>query len=390
MAVASFAAATVATSCLGSDGETIPLEFESASTDTGSSSIPSDVIATENPSVDSNVTVPNFGNSTTTDSNSDSLIVELYLPGIKYPDSSQWLYLVGTDGASSGTQNVWVSVDETPKGCTAWNNSAGETVDSLDVDMVFLVDNSSNMNAPGDILASELYSWAAGLKASNISLKCATVGYGGSETDPGVDGAMDLCDPATLLEYLTADSVSGTARTKGYGGQYASYLSKISTLSFSNCSGECGVEALRYADAVFDFRDDACRVYINFTDEANQPNGDSQWSVEYLSDQTLWPAYKGLVHTVFSGNAAFSEQEQTYEWPWRMSEYTGGITYYTDSSLSDITLDGLEATTSIKNYYVVRFKIPSSLADGELHTVRITVLSTDYEVQADKSFEMTF
>lgn len=384
------AAAMTMTSCLKSDGETIPLEFDGDNGTTTEVTIPADEYATENPTVDANTLVPNFGNSVAEDDSSDSLIVELYLPGIKYPDDDTWLYLVGTDGAATSTQNVWVSVDSSPKGCIALNNSSNEVSDQLDVDFVFLVDNSSNMNAVGDILADELLEWSDELSSVNISLQCGCVGYGGSESDIGVDGAMDLCTAQEMVDYLNTDSVTGTARTKGYGGDYATYLSKISTISFSNCAGECGVEALRYADAVFTFRQNSCRIFMNFTDEANQPGGDEQWSVEYVNDQDNWPAYKGTVHTVFSGNASFSEQDLAYEWPWKLSEYTGGITYYSDSNYTGVSLDELEATNSVKNYYVIMFKLPASYSDGESHTVQITVLSTDSQVQANKEFYMEF
>lgn len=379
------AIALVFTSCLDSDGETIPLEFDANSV------IPSDDLASENPDVeDDAAAVSNFIYQFTYETRTDSMLVEIVMPGVKYPDSDQWLYAVGTNGSAVGTQNVWVSVDDKPRGCRAYNYSAGETEDSLTVDFVFLVDNSSNMNAAGDLIASDVRSWAKTLAKSAVELRVGVVGYGGSETDLGVDGAMDLCTASELEDYLNLDDATGVSRTKGYGGDYATYLEKISAISFSNCSGECGVEALMYANSAFTFAENALRVYLNFTDEANQPGGESAWSVEQLADQQTWSATAGVVHTVFSGNEAFSEQELAYEWPWKMSTYTGGTTLVADNSLTDVTLTGLDVTGTLQNWWVIRFRVPSSLADDEEHTVHITILSTDEQIQADKTFQIAF
>lgn len=376
------------TSCLGNGGETIPLEYQ-APTTKSDSDIPSDDSATQNPNVESNTTIPNFGNDVVTDS-AGNMIVEMYMPGIKYPNAQQWLYLAGTGGEGNLAQNLWISVDGTPKGCKVLNNSNGEVNNPISVDFVFLVDNSSNMNEVGDMIANDFAGWSVGLSNSNIDMRYACVGYGGSDTEYGVDGAVNLCSADAFNSYLNRESVSGVTRTKGYSGSDATQLQSVSTTNFSNCEGECGVEALRFADEMFSFRQGSCRVYINFTDEANQPGGDSLWSVEYVNNQTHWLSYKGSIHTVFSGNASFQEQDLTYEWPWKLSQYTGGTEYYCDNKLTGVSLDSIPVSYALKNYYVIKFKIPASLIDGVSHAVRVTVYSSNGEVQADKSFNMIF
>ena len=154
-------------------------------------------------------------------------------------------------------------------------------------------------------------------------------------------------------------------------------------------SAECGVVALRFADEKFTFRSGANRVYINFTDEPNQPGGYGEWSVEYVNNQTNWPSYKGTIHTVFSAEKLTSETEEN-EFPWRLSEYTGGTIIYTSSSFEEVNLIQLPVTGAMQNSYVIKFTNIEDLLDGKTHKVKITILSADGKVKAEKTFDVTF
>ena len=375
-------------SCIGDGGETIPLEY----TTKPASDIPSDEEATANPVVNPNSTLPNFGN-VVTEGNDGDMIAELYMLGLKYPEADKWLYLVGTGGKGDIAQNVWVSVDGTPKGCVALNNSVGEVKKPISMDFVFLVDNSGNMNEAGDNVARDLTSWASELKNANLDMRYGCVGYSRVESalaEVGVNGAKDICTVSDLNDYLTRGSRVGVMRTKGYIESESS-LQILSSEKYSNCRGACPVEALRFADEAFSFRESACRVYLNFIDEANQPSGMTSWSVNYVNDPSVWQAYKGSIHTVYNGVKNFTEEPLQYEWPWRLSTYTGGtVEFDYDRTLTNMYLNKLTVTGVMKHSYIIRFKNIAAYMDGNTHNVRVTVRSADGKVQADRNFYVTF
>lgn len=377
------------TSCLGEGVETIPLESQKG---TNTVVIPSDDSATPNPLVETNTSLPNFGNWDYTDASGNKYI-DLLMPGVRYPDSNVFLYLVGTGGKGTVAQNVWVSVDGKPKGCVAYNNYSlsGEIERPMRYDVVFLVDNSGNMNNVGETLASDMQSLKTELKSANLDVRYGCVGYSRRETfdsEVGVNGAMDICDADVLLEYLNRDNLRGVLRTKGYGGTNAAELKEVSEKKYSNCEGVCPVEALRFADEMFNFRAGACRVYINFIDEANQPNGNEAFSVEYVKTQNVWPSYKGSIYTVFNGNKEFNEQPLYYEWPWKLSQYTGGAETYLTNNI--FTLTGLPAVNVMKCGYVIRFRNSDAESDGQYHDVKVTIRSVDAKVQAEKTYKVKF
>ena len=390
----SVVAGVMFTSCIGDGGETIPLEYQSKPAT--STDIPSDDEATPNPSIDTSTAtsiLPNFGDAIVEENNGD-MIAELYMPGLKCPgDDDRWLYLVGTGGKNMLEQNVWVSVDGTPKGCVALNNANGEVKKPVPFDFVFLVDNSGNMNVVGDIIARDLTSWGAELKGYNLDVKYGSVGYGRLEkvdAEVGVNGAKDICDLADLNSYLTRENRAGVMRTKGYLTSEPT-LQTFSANKYSNCSGVCPVEALKYADEAFSFRRAACRVYLNFLDEANQPGGSFLWSVESVRDANVWRAYQGTVHTVYNGLRNFLEESLSYEYPWKLSTYTGGTSELDfDRAMTNVYLNKLTVTKVMRYSYVLRFRVLPSCLDDKAHDVRITVRSQNGEVLADKNFYVTF
>lgn len=391
---ASVATGAMFTSCIGGGGETIPLEY--ASKPASSTDIPSDDEATPNPSIDTGtatVVLPNFGDAVVEESNGE-MIAELYMPGLNCPgDDDRWLYLVGTGGKNGMEQNVWVSVDGTPKGCVALNNANGEVKKPIPFDFVFLVDNSGNMNVVGDIIARDFTSWATELKGYNLDVKYGSVGYGRLENagaEVGVNGAKDVCDNTDFNSYLARENRTGVMRTKGYLGT-ESALKTISAEKYSNCSGVCPVEALKFADEALSFRRSACRVYLNFLDEANQPSGNFLWSVESVKDAHVWRAYQGTVHTVYNGLRNFLEESLTYEYPWKLSTYTGGTSELDfDRTMGNVYLNQLAVTKVMRFSYVLRFRVLQSYMDDKAHDVRITVRSANGEVLADKNFYVTF
>ena len=196
------------------------------------------------------------------------------MTGVQDPNTYDWLTLNGT---GEPAQNVWVSIDGKPKGITVYNSNENEEQQVVLNDVVFLVDNSGSMGEEADAIARDIISWAKTLSATvNVQFGC--VGYDGYIT-----GAIDITDVNSLSSYL--NHASGIYRTEGFSGPNKDYLNSQSYYYDLESQEECGVAALRFADENFNFRSGSNRIYINFTDEENQPQGLSKWSVNYVNNQ---------------------------------------------------------------------------------------------------------
>ena len=362
-------------SCLEDHSDTVRLENEEEN-------LGNDIYATMNPDIgSSNASIPYVNYSIENkDGNPEDVTVRLDMTGIQSSGTKEWLRLIGTD--EPGT-NVWISIDCRPKYVTVYN-----TIDDVDQnvvvknDLVFLVDNSGTMSEESNVIARDLMSWAKSLTA-NFDIKFGCVGYDGLIT-----GALNLTSYNDLNRYLSRNV--GTDRTVGFSGPDASTL-QSKTYNYDLISQEeCPMAALRYADNYFSFRNDANRIYVNFTDEYNQPQGYSSFSVRYLTSQSNWPTTKGTIHTVYSGSTTSSETTNYEEKPWRMSEYTGGTIIYTNSNFSGVTLDNLPITEAIRNSYIIRFSNITQFMDGKYHELKITIYDENQSIRAEKKFSVNF
>ena len=364
------------TSCLKDDEDTILLP-----TPITIHGIPSDYSATLNPNITNlNAIIPNYQYEEE-DEEEGLFVYRLDMTGIMNPNTHEWLDLYGT-GLSE--QNVWLSLDNTPKGILVKNHSEDGTI-SRRFDLVFLVDNSGSMNEESDAVARDIVSWANSLTNSGIDIQFSCVGY----SEYGyVNGAIDFTNQDGLSNFLNYGS--GTERTQHFGGSNATTLQNQAR-NYGDVSNECGVMALRFANDFFTFRNGTNRIYVNFTDEPNQPSHINGWSVEYLNPSNgYWTPQQGTVHTVFSGSTGFSNQTGYNERPWLMSEYTGGTVLYASSNFSGVSLNDLPVTGAMQHSYSIYFTVPESLKDGQYHSLRVTVLSQDQSVRADRNFSIKF
>ena len=364
-------------SCLDDGTETVVLEEGKYSV----AGIPSDDLADPNPEiVDPNANIPNF--NYTVEQEGDYTIIRLDMTGVQNPESKEWINLIGTGGKDGSKQNIWVSVDNKPKGILVTKASDDENGASNAVDLVFLVDNSGSMSEEADAIARDIVAWAQLLTSSNLDMRFGCVGYDGRIT-----GALNITDVNSLSEFLNYSS--GTNRTYHFGGADASVLSSAAS-SYANSYYECGVAALHYAADNFSYRNGANRIYVNFTDEPNQPNGNSLYSVEYVKEQTNWGTNDGTIHTVYSDYTTFTEQPLYQEKPWKLSEYTGGTTLTVPRNFSGVTLSDLPVTGAMLNSYVIRFTNVDEFMDGQPHEVHVTIYSEDGKVRAEKVFYVVF
>lgn len=347
--------------------------------------IPSDNEATDAPVIDEpTISLPN---ATLTLKEQDGYeYVQVDMTGIFDINTDSYLKLAGT---RSQAQNIWITVDDEAKGIDVYNVEDDKSKVLL-VDVVFLVDNSGSMSEEANQVARSIIDWSTKLSEDNLDIRVGCVGYGDSYH--AIDGALNMTTTEELYDYL--NRASGIYRTQGYGGEDASTLRDLAENSgkYENGSyNECGMVALRFAHDNFNFRMGANRVYINFTDEPNQPYGLEAWSVEYLNPEFAnWKSSFGTIHTVFSASR-FSYNNYLYsEQPWLMSEYTGGTYIFVSNYATDWDLTSLPVTGAMQHSSLIRFTNLDSLKDGKAHQVRITVQSVDNNVRGEKIINYNF
>ena len=375
-------------SCIGDGNETILVEGKNAgaggTTQTTVAGIPSDSEAGASPSVGTATTqMPNIQYAVTDESGTSVLRIDM--TGVQEADGGGWMNLVGT---GSPDQNVWVTVDGKPKGIQV-KNSDGGSGSTRQADLVFTVDNSGSMSEEADAIARDIVEWAGLLSQSGLDAKFGVVGYGGY-----ISGAMDLTTAAELSTFLNASS--GTGRTMHFGGnntqQLATWASGFARTGSHVDDNECGAMAVRFADKYFGFRQGANRVYVNFTDEPNQPKQVTDYSTESFRSQSDWATAQGTVHTVYSSDTTYFSTETmgTKEKPWRLSWYTGGTIIVASSSFTGVTLSSLPVTGALQHSYVIRLTNIDDLMDGQPHEVKITILSKDGKTRSERTFWIVF
>lgn len=312
----------------------------------------------------------------------------IQLPGIYNYITGEWMRLYGTNQPQ---QNVWLSVDGEPKGISVINVADQMSQYTPVNDVVFLIDNSQSMGEEADAIAAQVLDWAESLQKLGIDLQVGCVGYGGDAH--AISGALNLTTPQLMSKYL--DHGTGVERTKHFGGKDAESLMTIALGSDRYDNGvfnECGVLALRFAHDNFAFRPGANRIYINFTDEANQPNGDANWSVEYLNPENdNWKTADGTVHIVYSGVEGVEWNTPLYEeWPGLMATYTGGYEMFANPDAELFSLKDLPVTGALQNSYIIRFGNVTRYLDGQPHRVLLTVDEGDHNFCASRVYDIIF
>lgn len=343
------------------------------------SGIPDNSLAGPSPYVnpeESNVSIPNVGFTV------KNKVVTMNMTGIFNSQTGDWLDLYGT---SVSGQNIWLEIDGVPRSIKTESVESRASRAKSIVDLVFLVDNSGSMSEEADLLAAEIENWSAKL-ATMLDIRLGCVGY----DDGYISGGIDLNVPDSLYKFLNREYYTGTYRTYGWGGDNALDLEDIAYDYYTY--GECGAAALHFADKNFNFRSGANRLYVNFTDEPNQPGGEAYkaYSVYSVSSQDDWKVWQGTIHTVFSGgdyyDDTYSWEDYRYEKPWMLSDFTGGTSILdAPADFEGVTLDALPVTGALANSYNVKFHFTEDLATG-LHTVKVTILSPDNTVKAVREF----
>ncbi|HEY6555869.1 MAG TPA: vWA domain-containing protein [Polyangiaceae bacterium] len=265
-------------------------------------------------------------------------------------------------------ETLFVTEDDVLKGLRVTQADASNQLPS---DIVFVVDNSSSMDQEADTVADKIIEFVNLLESSGLSTKVGVVGVNGDIT-----GAIDLHDAAGIEAYLKRSGRSGTSRTVGFDGANAATLTEeAQTMNPSFGGGENGIHGIAFAEAAFTFRQNAQRVFINFTDEPTQPANKPEWSTKTLCAR--WTPTTGTIHTIWSGSRSLEETasttwtENVSENPAELSKCTpGGIVQSVASNASDLNLTTLPLTVALGNSALVEFATSDPDA---AHTLKITV-----------------
>lgn len=377
------------------DGSVVKIRIDCPCGEQNRGDIPTDPTTPTPEPKDPNVSIP-YVNIISEPDEWGNYVGIMNFTGIQDPNTGEWLSLQGT-GLEG--QNIWVDVDNTPKGILVINLEDNTT--RVKNDIVFTVDNSGSMGQEADAIANGILKWANMLSDKGLDVKFSVVGFGGhvgSEYDYlvenyGITGAMDFATSSELSSFLNHST--GTSRTMGYYGPKAEAMkSEASKSKWNLAGGENGAQAIRFANENFTFRATANRIYINFTDDCNFTGKNDEISVNYFKDLSKWPINNGTIHSVISndkdGLITRASRYNSWELPWLMSDYTNGTTMFVRSDASDLQLDNLTVSDALTHSYTIRFIIPKDLFDGQPHLVRIVIISTDGSVRGVLEFYATF
>lgn len=296
--------------------------------------------------------------------------VKLNLLGLIDPTTNQPLTLTYNASTPQGS-NIFVEEDGVVQGLKVTKVGTGNV---LTADIVFCVDNSGSMGQEADSVAASIIAFANFLQASGLDVKFAVVGYSYGY----VNGGINFANATSISNYL--NRYTGTYRTEGYSGPDSATL-YTRGYRFGTATAENGIVAAIFADSVYAWRSGAQRVFINFTDEPTQSNGNT-WT-NAIGCGLL--SGKATVHTVFSEDSTYYSWNNQNERPWDISICTGGTIKFIPGDATGLNLKDLPVAGALANSYLVEYV---SAKTGVAHVVKITV----YTSTADgvQTFNVTY
>lgn len=302
-------------------------------------------------------------------------VLYIYLPGIKNPDTGEWLSY--SDGSDGNVRNFYVKIDDEDQ-IIDIDHPENEDGKRMPTDLTFLVDNSGSMSEEADYVAKYIIEWSQWLESDGQDVQFGVVGF---SIDGTINGALDLTTAQRLNNYLNYNNRTGTDRT-----MYFTDTRMRDAAASYKVNDECGILALRYADANMSFRSDSYRAYVIFTDEPNQPNYNMDYSVSWFEkSKNNWDSNKGAIYTFYSANDSFTEtlgSKENYKW---LKEYTGGEYVVTDTKLSGLNYKNIDFYKGLEFAGIINIDIPSSMI-GYSYPIMLTFISADNSAVAQQTF----
>ena len=302
-------------------------------------------------------------------------VLYIYLPGIKNPDTGEWLSY--SDGSDGNVRNFYVKIDDEDQ-IIDIDHPENEDGKRMPTDLTFLVDNSGSMSEEANYVAKYIIEWSQWLESEGQDVQFGVVGF---SIDGTINGALDLTTAQRLNNYLNYNNRTGTDRT-----MYFTDTRMRDAAASYKVNDECGILALRYADANMSFRSDSYRAYVIFTDEPNQPNYNMDYSVSWFEkSKNNWDSNKGVIYTIYSANDSFTEtlgSKENYKW---LKVYTGGEYFVTNTTLSGVDYKKLDINQALEFAGIINIDIPSSMI-GYSYPIMLTFISADNSVVAQQTF----
>jgi hypothetical protein len=299
-------------------------------------------------------------------------------------------------GSSQAGQNIWLEEDGQRRGVAV--RQLEQTGRPLPVDIVFVIDNSGSMWQEADSIASQIVRFTNLLVSKNLDVKFGCIGQFGL-----INGALNLTDNASIAAYLNRPGIRGTARTIGFSGPDATTLqTKARNYQQNLASNENSIVGLFFANEHFNWRPDASRLYIIFTDAVTHTNGNAVFN--NANFRRVWQAGQGTVHGVFSlddtywngsvpDTARFMRTPpytygRPWDRPWELVQATGGTMQFIRSDCRDLSLVNLPVTQALSNLYLVEFC--TAVATAQEHSLKITLRQPDGTSDGSRTLRLTY
>ncbi len=192
-------------------------------------------------------------------------------------------YGIDLYGTGDPDQNIWIEIDGVNKGLLVKRVSPQNR---LKADIVFCVDVSGSMNdAIIDSIANTIAGFSDYIYRYGIDARFGGVGFVGD-----IRGVKLLTDDvANFRSWVRAKRFIDTS-------------TQILFPQFGSSSlNENPVSAIRYADSLFNWRLDAQKVFVVFTDVPVKPSSRDDWSINWIRNNLRG---KGIVHVVFANDTS--------------------------------------------------------------------------------------
>lgn len=275
-------------------------------------------------------------------------------------------YGVPLYGTGDPDQNIWLEIDGKNKGILVKKVSSQNR---LKADIVFCVDVSGSMNdAIVDSLANTLAAFSSYIYRNGIDARFGGVGFVGDIR--GVKLFTD--DVANFRSWIQAKRFIDTA-TQVLFPQYG-----------SSSLNENPVTAIRYADSLFNWRIDAQRIFVVFTDAPVKPSAREDWSTSWVRSNLRG---RGVVHVVFANDTSkftnlWSTPNLSNQNPRDLATFTGG-TFRMLPEGFNLNLQYLPLVESLIHSYSIDFLTTS----GKKRVKIVASLSANYDGKSELSVD---
>lgn len=217
-------------------------------------------------------------------------------------------YGVPLYGTGDPDQNIWIEIEGVNKGILVKKVSS---TNRLKADIVFCVDVSGSMNdAIVDSIATTLAAFSNYIYRNGIDARFGGVGFVGD-----IRGVKLLTDDVVNFR--------SWVQTK----RFIDTATQVLFPQFGSSSlNENPVAAIRYADSLFNWRADAQRIFVVFTDVPVKPTAREDWSTSWVRNNLRG---RGVVHVVFANDSSkftnlWSIPNLSNQNPRDLATFTGG------------------------------------------------------------------